>query len=87
MIGLMTLWFGPYVEVAPDHGYFYLCPPCYRDRVKPHLEKVQGRLAELHPAAAAFLERERASGRGRSADDAAELPESGEEEGPSARSA
>jgi hypothetical protein len=51
MIGLMTLWFGPFVDMRPDHGYFYLCPACYRDRIKPHLDVVQGRLAELHPLA------------------------------------
>jgi len=60
MYGLMTLWFGPYADVAPDQGYFHLCPRCYRRFVHPHLEKVQGRLAELHPAAAAHLEREAA---------------------------
>jgi hypothetical protein len=49
MIGLMTLWFGPFVDIRPDHGYFHLCPACYHERVKPHLDKVQGRLAELHP--------------------------------------
>jgi hypothetical protein len=51
MIGLMTLWFGPFADIRPDYGYFYLCPACYRDRIKPHLDTVQGRLAELHPLA------------------------------------
>jgi hypothetical protein len=51
MIGLMTLWFGPFVDMRPDHGYFYLCPDCYRERIKPHLDQVQNRLAELHPLA------------------------------------
>lgn len=47
----MTLWFGPFVDMRPDTGYFYLCPSCYRERIKPHLDQVQGRLAELHPLA------------------------------------
>jgi hypothetical protein len=51
MIGLMTLWFGPFVDIGPDYGYFHLCPACYREFVKPHLDHVQGRLAELHPLA------------------------------------
>jgi len=51
MIGLMTLWFGPFVELPPAHGYFHLCPDCYREFVHPHLEKVRGKLAELHPLA------------------------------------
>lgn len=51
MIGLMTLWFGPFVDLRPDTGYFHLCPACYREHVKPHLDQVQGRLAELHPLA------------------------------------
>lgn len=51
MIGLMTLWFGPFVDMRPDYGYFYLCPACYRERIKPHVDQVQGRLAELHPLA------------------------------------
>jgi hypothetical protein len=49
MFGLMTLWFGPFVDLRPDYGYFHLCPACYRQFVKPHLDEVQGRLAELHP--------------------------------------
>lgn len=51
MVGLMTLWFGPFVDLRPDTGYFHLCPACYREHVKPHLDQVQGRLAELHPLA------------------------------------
>jgi hypothetical protein len=51
MIGLMTLWFGPFVDLRPDYGYFHLCPSCYREYVKPHMDQVQGRLAELHPLA------------------------------------
>jgi hypothetical protein len=51
MIGLMTLWFGPFVDLRPDYGYFHLCPTCYRTHVKPHMDRVQGRLAELHPLA------------------------------------
>jgi hypothetical protein len=49
MFGLMTLWFGPFVDLPPDHGYFHLCPECYQEFVHPHVERVQGRLAELHP--------------------------------------
>jgi hypothetical protein len=49
MIGLMTLWFGSFVDLPPDHGYFYLCPTCYDRWVKPHFDLIQGRLAELHP--------------------------------------
>jgi hypothetical protein len=49
MIGLMTLWFGSFVDRRTDHGYFHLCPTCYEKWVKPHFDLVQGRLAELHP--------------------------------------
>ena len=59
MVGLMTLWFGPFVELEPAHGYFYLCPRCFGECVEPHMEDVQGKLAHLHPAVAAYLERER----------------------------
>lgn len=51
MFGLMTLWFGPFVDMRPDHGYFHLCPACYRACIQPHLEQVRNRLAELHPLA------------------------------------
>jgi hypothetical protein len=51
MVGLMTIWFGPFVEMRPDTGYFYLCPACYRERIKPHLDEVQNRLFDLHPLA------------------------------------
>lgn len=51
MIGLMTLWFGPFVDLPLDPGYFHLCPDCYRDHIQRHLEQVRGRLAELHPLA------------------------------------
>jgi hypothetical protein len=51
MVGLMTIWFGPFVDMRPDFGYFHLCPSCYRQRIKPHLEQVQGRLLDLHPLA------------------------------------
>lgn len=50
MIGLMTLWFGPFVDLPVEPGYFYLCPPCDRKLVVPHLEKVRDKVAELHPA-------------------------------------
>lgn len=62
MFGLMTHWFGPFVELRPDHGYFYLCPACYTEHVQPHLEAVQGRLAELHPAAGRSLAEESSEG-------------------------
>jgi hypothetical protein len=51
MIGLMTLWFGPFVDMPHDYGYFYLCPSCYQVFVQPHMDQLQGRLAELHPLA------------------------------------
>lgn len=50
----MTLWFGSFVELEPDHGYFYLCPSCYRTYVAEHLEEVQDRLARLHPSTRAL---------------------------------
>lgn len=59
MVGLMTLWFGPFVDMEPSHGYFYLCPDCYGRFVEPEIEEVQGKLAHLHPTVAAYLERER----------------------------
>lgn len=60
MIGLMTLWFGSFIELEPAHGYFHLCPTCYGEQVEPHLDDVQGKLAHLHPAMAAHLEGEQA---------------------------
>lgn len=56
MVGLMTLWFGPFIEIEPAHGYFHLCPSCYDECVAPELEDVQQTLARLHPTASAFLE-------------------------------
>lgn len=38
MIGLMTVFFGEYVELPPEPGYFYLCPKCYEADVEPHLD-------------------------------------------------
>jgi hypothetical protein len=38
MIGLMTVFFGEYVELPPEPGYFYLCPKCYEAEVEPHLD-------------------------------------------------
>ena len=38
MHALMTQWFGAAAGVAPDHGYFDLCPACYRRLIIPHLE-------------------------------------------------
>jgi hypothetical protein len=29
MYALMTHWYGHYVDLPDDHGYFYLCPRCY----------------------------------------------------------
>jgi hypothetical protein len=37
MVALMTLWFGHYVGVPLDHGYFYLCPDCYDRILRPAL--------------------------------------------------
>jgi hypothetical protein len=48
MVGLMTRWFGPFVEMRPDYGYFYLCPVCYEERIKPHLDEAHGHLPELY---------------------------------------
>lgn len=61
----MTLWFGPFIEIEPAHGYFHLCPSCYRECVAPHMEEIEHTLARLNPAAAAYLERERAADAGR----------------------
>ncbi len=46
MIALMTLWFGRYVGIEPDHGYFYLCPECFQAQVEPHLEEDEVREEE-----------------------------------------
>jgi hypothetical protein len=54
----MTLWFGSYVDLEPDHGYFYLCPSCYEARIAENLEEVQETLARLHPSTAALWDRE-----------------------------
>jgi hypothetical protein len=59
MIGLMTLWFGPFIDLEPAHGYFHLCPACFDRFVAPHLDELQSSLARLNPAAAEYLERER----------------------------
>lgn len=64
MYGLMTHWFGPFVDLPPDQGYFHLCPGCYRSEVQPHLEALQGRLAELHPLVAGPLEPAESNGGG-----------------------
>jgi hypothetical protein len=48
MVGLMTLWFGPFVGLRSTTGYFYLCPPCYEEHIAPHLDEAQGRLADLY---------------------------------------
>ncbi len=59
MIGLMNLWFGPFIDLEPAHGYFHLCPTCFDDFVGPHLDELQSSLARMNPAAAEYLERER----------------------------
>lgn len=64
MIGLMTLWFGPLIELEPAQGYFHLCPPCFDEHVHPHLDELQTTLARLNPAAAAYLEPEEGGGDG-----------------------
>lgn len=56
MIGLMTLWFGPLIEIEPAHGYFHLCPACFDETVAPELDGLQADLARLNPAAAESLE-------------------------------
>lgn len=58
MIGLMTLWFGPFVDIEPAHGYFHLCPACFDETISPQLDELQTTLARLNPAAAAYLERD-----------------------------
>lgn len=49
MIGLMTVFFGEFVELSPEPGYFYLCPKCYGTEVEPHLD------ADAHEAIRASL--------------------------------
>jgi hypothetical protein len=73
----MTLWFGPFVELEPAHGYFHLCPRCYRECVEPHMEDVQGKLAHLHPRVAAYLEREREDAEGPDDAEGADAPDEG----------
>lgn len=51
MHGLMSLWFGPLVDLEADLGYFYLCPACHDELIVPELERIQNRILELHPAA------------------------------------
>lgn len=58
MFGLMTLWFGPLVDLHADLGYFYLCPACHKECIAPELERIQNRILELHPAAARHFEEE-----------------------------
>lgn len=50
MIGLMTLWFGPLLDLEAEPGYFHLCPACYRRVVEPHYPEIRDRLARMHPA-------------------------------------
>jgi hypothetical protein len=35
MVALMSLWFAARAGIPPDHGYFYLCPACYRRLIDP----------------------------------------------------
>ena len=56
MHALMSLWFGPLVELESDLGYFYLCPDCHDQVIAPELERIQNRILELHPAAQRQLE-------------------------------
>ncbi len=39
MIGLMTVFFGQFVDIAAEPGYFYLCPKCFVEKVEPHLDE------------------------------------------------
>lgn len=61
----MTLWFGPFIDLEPAHGYFYLCPACFHDRIEDHLDELQTSLARMNPEAAEYLERERERDLGR----------------------
>jgi hypothetical protein len=58
MIGLMTLWFGRFLELPLEGGYFYLCPACYDAVVAPHLEDVRQQVLEVHPHLRRLLEEE-----------------------------
>jgi hypothetical protein len=39
MYALMTHWYGQYVGLPEDHGYFYLCPRCHALFIRPHEAK------------------------------------------------
>ncbi|MEX0891692.1 MAG: hypothetical protein WEB88_05925, partial [Gemmatimonadota bacterium] len=70
MIGLMNLWFGRFLELPLEGGYFYLCPACYKELVVPHLADVRQQVLEVHPHLRRHLERERqADERERQADE------------------
>ena len=56
MYGLMSLWFGPLVNLEAELGYFHLCPMCHDEFIAPELERIQNRILELHPAAARTLD-------------------------------
>ena len=47
----MTIWFGPFIDLGADPGYFHVCPACYKEWIQPHMDQVQGRLMDLHPLA------------------------------------
>lgn len=63
MIGLMTVFFGPLLELPEQPGYFYVCPRCYDQLIVPHLDDVRALLRKHHPA-------EGDSGEARGGDDA-----------------
>lgn len=70
MHGLMSLWFGPLVELEADLGYFYLCPACHDELIVPELERIQNRILELHPAAQRHLDELEAADTAKDAEDA-----------------
>lgn len=49
MIGLMTVFFGPLLELPQQPGYFYVCPRCYDELILPHLEEIRALLRKHHP--------------------------------------
>jgi hypothetical protein len=49
MYGLMTHWYGRYIGLADDHGYFYLCPRCYAAKVRKVEEAARQRGGNPRP--------------------------------------
>lgn len=47
MIALMTPFFGPFLELEAEPGYFYVCPDCYERLVMPHMEEVR-KMLRIH---------------------------------------